>query len=45
VRVHRDGRLAESDVENHVRGLSANTWQRFERLTVARHLPTVHLDE
>src|SRR5262245_44326448 len=36
VRVDRDGRLAEGDVEHHVRGLAAHPGQRLERLAGAR---------
>ena len=36
VGVDRDGRLAEGDVEHHVRGLAADAGQRFERVAVVR---------
>ena len=34
MRVHRDGRLAEGDVEHHIGGLAADAGQRFQRLAV-----------
>src|SRR6266851_6436730 len=45
VRVHRDGRMAEGGVEDHVGGLPADSRERFERFARLRHLSAVALDE
>ena len=38
VRIHRNGRLAECRVENHVGGFAADTGQLLERLASCGHL-------
>ena len=43
--VHRNGRLAERDVEHHVRGLAADAGQRFQRLARARYVAVVLGDQ
>ena len=39
MRVHRDGRLAERDVQHHIGGLAADAGQRFQRLALAGTWP------
>ena len=45
VRIDRDGRLAESDIEHDVRGLAADAGQRFQRLAIVRDLAAMLRDE
>jgi len=45
MRVHRDRRLAEGDVEHDVRRLAPHAGQRLERRPLARHLPAMRLDQ
>ena len=45
VGVHRDGRLAEGDVEDDVRRLPPDAGELLERLPVRRNLPAVLLHE
>ena len=43
--VNGDGRLAESDVEHHVGGLAADTWERHQRLAIFWHLAVKLVDK
>ena len=45
VRVHRDGRLAEGDIEHHVCGLAADAGQGFEFFARAGHHAAVFFDQ
>ena len=45
VRVNRDRRLPEGDVEHHVRRLAAHAGQRFERGAVGRYFAAMLLDQ
>src|SRR2546422_10358359 len=44
VRVHRDGRMAEGGVEDHVGRFRADSGERLERLAGLGHLPALALD-
>ena len=43
--VDRDRRLAEGNVQHHVRGLASDAGQRLQGDPVTRHLPAILLDQ
>ncbi len=45
VRIHRDGRVSEHDVQDHVRGLAPHAGQRFERFAIVRHFAAVQVQD
>ena len=45
VRIDRDGRFAEGDVQHHAGSLTADTRQCLQRRTIMRHFAAVTLEQ